>query len=356
MKYVAAPKTFSIRASVTKFLSILLFFVFILTSQGNGPVALAGEIGHFNPGVANIRDFAMPAPGYYGVLYNYWYWTHQYNDRNGDKVNSITVGPGGGTNLNLNVDVNLYAIAPTFIWVSDCTVLGAKYGAYISPVFANSSVGASLSRITGTGRSLNSSQFGAGDLFVQPLWLGWSKKHWDLSLGYGFYAPVGRYDIQTVTLPVVGSFTAEAPDNIGLGFWTHQFQGTALWYPWEHRATAVCAALTYELHGKKKDFDLTPGQNLTLNWGVSQYLPLRKDNKLLLELGLSGYSSWQISDDSGSDAKNPGVHDSVHAVGGQLGLTYVPWNAAVNLHYLNEISAQDRFQGDVIGASVVVKF
>jgi hypothetical protein len=44
-----------------------------------------------------------------------------------------------------------------------------------------------------------------------------------------------------------------------------------------------------------------------------------------LEIGPAGYSSWQVTDDTGSAAKNPDVHDQVHAVGGQLGLTYVPW-------------------------------
>ena len=79
--------------------------------------------------------------------------------------------------------------------------------------------------------------------------------------------------------------TAEAADNIGLGFWTHQLQGAVTWYPWAHKATAVLAALTYEIHGDKEDFDLTPGQNLTWNWGISQFLPLQKDQKLLLEVG-----------------------------------------------------------------------
>jgi len=39
------------------------------------------------------------------------------------------------------------------------------------------------------------------------------------------------------------------------------------------------------------------------------------------------------------------VHDEVHAVGGQLGLTYVPWFASLNLHYFGEFAAQDRFSG-----------
>lgn len=33
--------------------------------------AHAGEIGHFNGGVMNIRDYVMPDPGVYAAIYNY---------------------------------------------------------------------------------------------------------------------------------------------------------------------------------------------------------------------------------------------------------------------------------------------
>jgi hypothetical protein len=317
-----------------------------------------GEIGHYPPGLPNIRDFAVPEPGFYGVLYNYFYFSDRLNDSNGDEINSVTINPPGGPGVTLDVDVDLdiYALAPTLIWVSEWKILGAKYGAFITPTLANASVGASLATETGLGIDADTSQFDLGDLFVQPLWLGWTRTHWDIALGYGFYAPVGKYDTSTVTLPGGATVTAAAADNIGLGFWTHQFQGAATWYPWAHKATAVLAALTYELHSDKDDFDLTPGQNLTLNWGISQFLPLRKDQRLLLEAGITGYSSWQITDDSGSDVRNPDVHDEVHAVGGQLGLTYVPWFASLNVHYFSEFAAQDRFQGQVFGVSMAKKF
>ena len=104
------------------------------------------------------------------------------------------------------------------------------------------------------------------------------------------------------------------------------------------------AGLTYEIHGNKRDFDLTPGQNLTLNWGVSQYLPFVAGESLLMELGAAGYDSWQITDDSGTDARNPSVHDQVHGIGGQLGLTFVPWTASLNVRYMHEVAAEDRFR------------
>jgi hypothetical protein len=135
--------------------------------------------------VPNIRDFAMPEPGFYGVLYNYGYTTDRLNDSGGNHVNSVTIkpGPGPGVTLGVNMDVDVYAVAPTFIWVSPWKILGAKYGAYISPSFGNTSVGASLTTQTGSGRNADDSQFAQGDLFVQPLWLGWAKEHWDFVLG-----------------------------------------------------------------------------------------------------------------------------------------------------------------------------
>jgi hypothetical protein len=45
-------------------------------------------------------------------------------------------------------------------------------------------------------------------------------------LGYGFYAPVGKYDTSTRTLPGGATVTAESSDNIGLGFWT---SGVKVW-------------------------------------------------------------------------------------------------------------------------------
>ena len=58
--------------------------------------ARAGEIGHFSAGVPNIRDFAMPEPGFYGVLYNYGYTTDRLNDSSGNRVDSVTIRPGPG--------------------------------------------------------------------------------------------------------------------------------------------------------------------------------------------------------------------------------------------------------------------
>lgn len=332
--------------------SLRLLVALLILSAAAAPAA---EIGHFAPGVPNIRDFTVPEPGLYGVVYNYYYTTDRLNDTNGKEIDSVTIrpGPGPGVTLDLDLDVDAYALAPTVIWVSPWRLLGGKYGGYISASVSDTSVAASLSRASGAGRSAAGSTFGAADLFVQPVWLGWTNEHSDFALGYGFYAPTGKYDTESVAIPVVGPVTVESSDNIGLGFWTHQFQGAATWYPWADQRMAVAGALTYEIHGEKDGFDLTPGDNLTLNWGLSQYLPVPGHEKLLLELGPAGYCSWQTSADSGADASR--VKDEVHGVGLQLGLTHVPWNASLNFHYFYEYEAVDRFQGQSIGLNFAIK-
>lgn len=337
----------------------LLLLILAAVILAAGSAARAGELGHFNPGVANIRDFVVPEQGFYGMLYNYYYTSDRLNDRNGRKVDSVTIKAGAGPSLRVEVDVDLdiYALSPMFMWVSPWEVAGARYAAYIAPSFATSSLGASLSATTGRGISREvDSEFGMGDLFVQPLWLGWPLKHWDFALGYGFYAPVGRYDVETIIFPIIGPRKVEAVDNIGLGFWTHQIQGAMAWYPWEHRGTTLVAALTYEINHKKQEFDITPGSHLTLNWGVSQYLPLTRDRKLLVEIGPAGYSQWKLTDDTGSDSLNGDVYDQVHAAGGQLGLTYVPWNVVLSFHYLYEFASKARFQGQVLSLDLGLKF
>ena len=108
------------------------------------------------------------------------------------------------------------------------------------------------------------------------------------------------------------------------------------------------------MNGRKKDFDLTPGDNLTLNWGVSQFLPIRKDGSLLLEIGPTRYDSWQINDDTGSAAKT--TRDQVHAVGGPIGVTHVPWLLSVEVLGFYEYSAEDRFQGTSFSLNLAKKF
>jgi len=322
-------------------------------------VTAYAQTDHYVPGSYNIRDFTLPDPGFYGGVYNYGYSTSDIKDANGNQVNSVTItGPGGrvSTTLNVNVDVHLYALAPVFIWVPKKKILGAKYGVMLNPNFANTSLSGLLSRAEGAGVSASGGQFNIADIYVSPLWLDWTGKHYDIAANYGFYIPTGKYSIATLNVPVVGPVRVASPDNVGLGFWENQSQGAVYWYPWADKRMAVENALTWEIDQKKRGFDLTYGQFLTWNWGVSEYLPLKKDQSLLAEIGPAGYGNFQVSDDTGTDARNPGVHEKVYAAGIQAGITIPKRMMALNFHWFHEFSAVDRFQGTALGLSFVARF
>ena len=133
-------------------------------------------------------------------------------------------------------------------------------------------------------------------------------------------------------------------------------QAGAAWYPWTNHATAVTVVMTWDYNSPQQDTGVKYGQNLWLNWGISQYLPLTKDEKLLLEVGPAGYYEWQVSDTTGSLAQDPSSRTHVGASGGQLGLTYVPWNLVLNFHAFYEYYADSRVQGSTFGINLLKKF
>jgi hypothetical protein len=335
--------------SVAVFFFAMLMLVGVFESNGQ-----AASLGHYAPSVFNIRDYFLPEEGYYFAQYTPFYHSNTYHDSSGDKVDSIVInpGPGPGVKIDVNAKVNMIVVAPVLIASTDFKILGARYGAFINPTLANSSLSATLTTQTLGGFSSTQANYGWGDMLIQPIWLLWSTEHFDIDLAEGFYAPVGKYDTTKVT---VGSNTVTVPSssNVGLGFWTNQIQTGAAWYPFDNKGTAVVGALTWEVNSKMEHVDLTPGQRLAVNWGASQYLPVTHDQSRLVEVGLTGYDQWQITNDSGSESNN--VNDQVHAVGGQLGLTIVPSSVSINFRYLHEYSARDRFMGDWYNLSFAVK-
>src|SRR5262249_6283383 len=126
-----------------------LSLILALSLLGATGPASAGSVDHYNPGVMNIRDYLVPDPGVYAVVYNYYYTSDRLNDASGNQIKSVTIqpGPGPGVTLNVNPSVDLYALAPTLIWITPWEVCGVKYGAFIAPSFANASIEAEVSSL-----------------------------------------------------------------------------------------------------------------------------------------------------------------------------------------------------------------
>ncbi len=148
---------------------VLLWLAFFLTSANLQGLSSAFQYGHYFPGAAGIRDFVMPPAGFYYAQYNTFYTTDRLNDRNGNEVPSSITLPGG-TTIASEGRLDIWAIAPTFAWVAEKTILGGSYGAAIIPWFGNTTLGAQVNAL-GLVRDVSSSEWGLGDILVQPVML-----------------------------------------------------------------------------------------------------------------------------------------------------------------------------------------
>ncbi len=314
-----------------------VFLCLILGFSGFGSAA---ELGHFSPALFNIRDFAQPTPGNYFLLYNLYYTTDTLKDKNGNNVNSISAGPA---TIKLDVDVDSWVTVPTYLLVTKKKIFGANYACLVSQPFGNTGFKAALELvyIPQIGTKFDESSYGFGDTYVRPLWLSWNFGQADIGCSYGIYIPIGKYD-------------AGDADNVGLGMWTHEFMVNGVYYVDEQKGTALTMNGTYEIHHEKDDVDITPGSHFTLNYGVSQYLPVNEE--FLSEIGVAGYGQWQITKDKGSDATNKNVKDQAYGLGLQAGLVYLPWNGSLTFKWMREFEVEDRFRGDFFTLSAALPF
>jgi hypothetical protein len=337
-----------------RYLKLCLAILLVFTSN-----VYAGEMGHYSPAPMAVRDFAMPRePMKAFVIYNTFYNTDEFRNKSGDKVDSVSVTGSrtvnvsvgnrnipvditGTANINLDLDVDVFMQGLGMVVATDKEFFGGRYGFQVLPLWGRTDVEAEVSAdasgtasiggiskpfTVSTTAKIEDDKTGFGDLFVQPLWLGWADKHYDIGLSWSAYLPTGAYDKDDIA-------------NVGYGFFTSQLQSSFYYYPFENMATAFMFTPTWEWHSKKIDNDITPGQNMTVEYGIAQYLHER------FEIGVQGYHQWQITEDSGRSATNKDVKDKISGVGGVMTWWAVPEEVALVGKFVQEYGAEDRLQG-----------
>lgn len=309
----------------------------MLSSHTIGQVVSPLQGGHYSPTVKNIRDMAAPPSGLFLLWYNVYASSNKYIDRDGNEFKSISLDQiyPGLPNIDVGLDLNAFATVPTIFWVSGFKLPGgARYMAGVAPNY----ISADVSIITERGgividtiyrEEYGGKNSGFTDLYVAPFGLSWDMEKMDITFLYGFVAPTGKYE-------------SGSEENIGLGFWTHEFDGFLYYYPVTDKSTAIMLGMIYELNGKIKDADVKPGNRFSLEWGISQYLSER------LELGIQGGHNWQISDDTGDDVYwEPGFHDRKSTIAFTAG--YWPWRERLylNFKYGFDYGVRQRFKNNL---------
>jgi hypothetical protein len=210
-------------------------------------------------GLAGLEAGTLPEPGFYVTLPLYFL----------DRDISF-YGPQGNPLKGVTENINLFLL-PALEVVAPFKILGANYGAAYSEWISNGRVDvASVNFHRSTG-------YHFGDIYVQPLILGWHTPHADVTTGYAFFAPTG-------------------PGSAGLHMWVHEIDfGTTL-YADAGKKWNVATIMYYDFNQRKTNEDITVGNIMTLSGGAG-----RTFLKGAANAGVAYGAQWKITHDSGSD-------------------------------------------------------
>ena len=269
----------------------------------------ASETGHYVLGVEGLKGASVPPAGYYYRMYNVWYSADKLMDGNGDKINN-------------DFDLDILATVQRLIWITDKKIFGADYGmSAIVPIqYADIKIGAA---------NISESTTGIGDLFLEPLILAWHEPQYDLALGYSMYIPTAQFD-------------SKDPSSIGKDFWTHMLTFGGTYFFDTERTWNLSVLGRYEMHTQKDNTNITAGDDLHFEWGFG------KTFQKTIDVGITGYCHWQVTDDEGSDVTwDRSTHDKVYSVGPEISMFLPKQKLAVSLRSQWEFDAVDRPQGQV---------
>ena len=280
-------------------------------------VAHAQNRGQYLPGVAGLNSGIQAPPGVtYANLFSYY-------SAGKLKGNAGQTLPVTG-NYTVAVDQNL------IFYTTKHKFLGADYGATLDLMIAHGSV--TVERFGSAGAT------GFGDLYAEPINLGWHKKKADIKVAYGFVAPTGT-------------------GGVSSDYWGHDITVASTFYLNKMKTWQFSVNTVTEFHQKKRHQDLKVGNNTNLEYGLGKTFIANKGQQLW-QLGLVGYAEWQFTDDTGT-AANPALarlHDRVFAAGPEVGLIIPKWKASFAVRFEPEFGAHNRTQGHILTVGFVKSF
>lgn len=307
MRVTSSPLARSLAAGVGAFLLPL--------------AALAGEQGHYLPNSWSPRDLISAPAGLVVVApYVSFYFADKARTGSGELVDEST---------GIDVGANSWAFTPVLVYAPPLKLLGADWALTVVPAFGEAGANARLTAFEYGITLFDNSNTGLGDLYAVPANLTWHLgPMWAVSAQYSFWAPVGEYD-------------AERADNVGLGYWSHDFRGTASFFPLGNPGLLLSASVVHEINGRKEGFDLRPAPHTSAELGASMAFSER------LMCGVMVGGIWETGDATGDDAVEDG-RDRMFNVSAEATYWLVPAKLGTTARLTGEFDVRDRFEGTLV--------
>jgi len=285
----------------------------IAAAWGAAPAEAQLNTQHLK-GTTGLKSGSQAPPGVYFIApVFYAYNADEVKDSDGERV--------AGISAELNSKVYGGGISV----VTGKKLLGGYYGFQVLfPVGANN-------RLQGTEIGANPGA-GLSDSVITPISLGWHVKRADVITGYTVFVPTGRY-------------TDGAPDNTGLGMWSHELAIGTTAYLTESRQWHAATLATFDFQSEKEDSETKVGNVMNLEGGVgADFL------KGGLVTGLNYYASFKLTDDRLDGVADVLVRgkNKVFAVGPEVQLALASKSTVygfLKMNYQWEVYARTMTQG-----------
>jgi hypothetical protein len=277
-------------------------------------VAGAQETAPYPNGTSGLKAGTVPPPGRYWLMYNRLYQA----DR--------SVGPNGRTAVDANgdrvdLDLTVYANVHRFLQSTDYEILGAQYAWNFVVPFA-------LVDIDISNFGVHESEFRVADMNIEPFVIEWHEPQYDFGYVYGLFIPTADRQDARPALP-------------GKAHWTNYFGVAGTYYFDKERLWALSALSRYEIAGTRLDKDIRAGDNFSFEWGFSRNIGK------VMDIGISGYCSWQTTLDEGTDVNYVNVRDQIFAAGPEIQYYSPRYKLAYHFRYWREFGARDRPEGSI---------
>ena len=280
-----------------------------------GPT-VPGALGNqYVSGIEGLKAGTLPPPGFYWRMYGVHYKADELMDSR-------------GKDSPVGIDVDTFALANRFLWVTSFPCLGADFAASVVVPVIRTDLSLDIPGPGGMVIGVEDDQSGMGDVCVDFFNLEWRRPRYDAGFGVSVIAPTGDYK-------------ADEPASPGKDMWTGMLTLAGTYYMDSDKSWSASILARYEKHSEQDDLDVTFGDDFHFEWGIG------KSVMRGLDIGLSGYCQWQITDDEGMDvAWNPGIHDRVFAAGPEVVGYIPPLTMLVSLRTQWEFEAKDRPKGN----------
>ena len=247
----------------------LLVALFLLTAPAGVWAQTTPIAGHYPPGQSGIRGAAALSPGWGLTNFNRFFSNIDVRDTQGNAVRAV--------------DEIRYANITMVTWTTSHTIAGMAYGAMAGIPF-------STGNLTPSSEDVGSSSFGLGDVLLTPVALYGSNPKVDYTAQFTVWSASGRYE-------------AGSSNNRGAGFWSLVYSLGAVAYPGPDRLWSASALARIEQNFEQSGTGITPGDDVVIDWGIGKRVPRHG-----LDVGASGFATWQLTDQSGGSGPAPGPY------------------------------------------------